>query len=120
MASTPAARLLPREKLAGWVPQFPDLFTHSPRFDTLTATVQSLQNELTTGRLQSVQLVEEYQRSICLYNGYLGAVYQLAPDATDRARELDTLMQEGNYLGSFHGIPLLVKVGNMADPCCGY
>ena len=114
MATTPASRLLPRERIYGWIPHFPDLSKHSPSFDTLKATVQSLQDELTAGRLRSVQLVEEYQRSICLYNGWLGAVYQLAPGAIDRARELDSLRQSGKHLGPFHGIPILVKVCSIA------
>ena len=112
MASTPASRLLSKERLTGWVPHFPNLFEHTPSFNTLTATVHSLQDELTAGRLRSVQLVEEYQRSICLYNGWLGAVYQLAPGAMERAQEMDSLRQSGKTLGSFHGIPVLIKVGD--------
>lgn len=113
MASTPASRLLSKERLAGWVPQFTDLAKHAPSFNTLTATVQSLQEALGSGHLQSTQLVEEYQRSICLYNEWLGAVYQLAPGAMDRAREMDRLRHDGKILGALHGIPILVK-GNIA------
>lgn len=110
MDSTPASRLLSKERLAGWVPKFQDLSKHAPSFNTLTATVQSLQAELSSGRLQSTQIVEEYQRSVCRYNEWLGAVYQLAPGAMDRARELDALRQNGKILGPLHGIPVLVKV----------
>ncbi|KAL8786599.1 MAG: hypothetical protein Q9195_008156 [Heterodermia aff. obscurata] len=99
MASTPASRLLSREKLAGWVPPFTDLVEHSPSFDTLAATVQNLRDSLNQGHLRSTQLVEEYQRSICLHNEWLGAVYQLAPGAMDRAREMDAMRQEGKILG---------------------
>lgn len=112
MKSTPAANLLSKERLAGWVPHFEDLSTHLSSFNTLTATVQLLQQELSGGRLQSTQIVEEYQRSVCLYNGWLGAVYELALGAMDRARELDSLRDEGKILGPFHGIPILVKVCN--------
>ena len=110
MASTPASRRLSKEGLAGWVPQFPDLFEHSPSFNTLTATVHFLQDELTAGRLRSVQLVEEFQRSICLHNGWLGAVYQLATGAIQRAQEMDALRQSGKTLGPLHGIPVLIEV----------
>ncbi|KAL8823961.1 MAG: hypothetical protein Q9191_005407 [Dirinaria sp. TL-2023a] len=113
MASTPVSQLLSKQKLAGWVPHFADLASHTPSFDTMTATVHFLQEALGTGCLQSTQLVEEYQRSICLYNEWLGAVYQLAPGAMDRARQLDTLRQDGKILGALHGIPILVK-GNIA------
>ena len=114
MASTPASRFLSREKLAGWVPQFTDLAKHSPSFDTLTATVVTLRDALSRGHLRSAQLVVEYQRSICLHNEWLGAVYQLTPGAMDRAREMDALRQEGKVLGALHGIPILVKVGGAA------
>ncbi|KAL8965865.1 MAG: hypothetical protein Q9183_003649 [Haloplaca sp. 2 TL-2023] len=110
MASTPASRLLSKEKLAGWVPQFQDLSKHVSSFNPLTASVQFLREELNGGRLQSTQIVEEYQRSICLYNEWLGAIYQLAPGAMDRARELDSMRQKGQILGPLHGIPILVKV----------
>ncbi|MCJ1349375.1 hypothetical protein MMC31_007615 [Peltigera leucophlebia] len=115
MASTPASRLLSKEKLAGWVPHFQDLSNHVPKFNTLTASVQSLQKELSSGRLQSTEIVEEFQRSACLYNEWLGAVYQLAPGALDRARELDSMRQNGNVLGPLHGVPILVK-DNIATP----
>lgn len=114
MASTPASRILSRGSLQAG-PCFTDLAKHSPSFNTLTATVQSLQDALGSGRLRSTQLVEEYQRSICLYNEWLGAVYQLAPGAMDRAREMDALRQEGKILGALHGIPILVKVGKVVQ-----
>ena len=114
MAFTPASRHLSREKLAGWVPHFSDLATHSPSFNTLTATMQTLREALSQGHLRSTQLVEEYQRTICLHNEWLGAVYQLASGAMDRARELDALREEGKILGALHGIPILVKVGETA------
>lgn len=113
MASTPASRLLSKEKLAGWVPHFQNLSNHVSKFNTLTASVQLLREELSTGRLLSAQIVEEYQRSICLYNEWLGAVYQLAPGALERARELDSMREKGIVLGPLHGIPILIKV-------CGY
>ncbi|KAL8937649.1 MAG: hypothetical protein Q9216_004321, partial [Gyalolechia sp. 2 TL-2023] len=115
MASTPASSLLSKEKLAGWVPHFQDLSKHVSRFNTLTASVQFLREELNSGRLQSTHIVEEYQRSICVYNEWLGAIYQLAPGAMDRARELDSMRKKGQILGPLHGIPILVK-DNIATP----
>ena len=77
--------------------------------------MQSLQEELSAGRLRSTQLVEEYQRSICMYNGWLGAD-QLAPDAMDRARETDSMRLAGKPLGPLHGIPILIKVRSLEIP----
>ena len=110
MTSTPASRLLPKERLAGWVPKFSDLSRHTPSFNTLKATVESLQAELSAGSLKSTQIIEEYQRSVCIYNEYLGAVYQLAPGGMERAREMDSLRLAGMILGPLHGIPVLLKV----------
>ena len=110
MTSTPVSRLLPKERLAGWVPKYPDLSRHTPSFNTLKATVEYLQAELSTGSLKSTQIIEEYQRSTCIYNEYLGAVYQLAPGAMERARQMDMMRLSGKFLGPLHGIPVLLKV----------
>ena len=110
ITSTPASRLLPKERLAGWVPNFADLSRHTPKFNTLRATVESLQAELSAGSLKSTQIIEDYQRSVCIYNEYLGAVYQLAPGAMERAREMDALRLAGKILEPLHGIPVLLKV----------
>lgn len=79
-------------------------------FDSLRATADYLQKELTAGRLTSTQIVEEYHRSIERYNGYLNAVYELAPHAMTRAQEMDKLRSEGRVLGPLHGIPIILKV----------
>ena len=96
--------------LTGFKPQFIDLASHTPRFNTLTATAEFLQNELSAGNLKSTEIVEEYHRSICKHNGYLNAVSELAPGAMKRAEELDRLRAEGTLLGPLHGIPILIKV----------
>lgn len=72
--------------------------------------MESLQAELSAGSLESTQIIEEYQRAVCIYNEYLGAVYQLSPVAMERAREMDSLRLAGKILGPFHGIPVLLKV----------
>lgn len=87
-------------------------------FDTLRATAESLQQELTAGRLKSTQIVKEYQRSIDRYNGYLNAVYELAPDAMKRAEEMDQLRSEGRVLGPLHGIPIILKVLRLKTGSC--
>jgi amidase len=79
-------------------------------FDTLLATAASLQKSLTNGTLKSAQIVEEYHRAYNKYNGYLNAVYQLAPGAMARAKEMDNLRAQGSVLGPLHGIPIILKV----------
>lgn len=67
---------------------------------------------LSAGQVTSVQILNEYYHQILAYNGYLKAVYQLAPGALDRAKELDDMRARGQVLGPLHGIPILLKA------CC--
>ncbi|KXT12042.1 hypothetical protein AC579_4682 [Pseudocercospora musae] len=90
-------------------PHFADLTSHTPAFDTLRTTAADLQAALTAGKLTSVQIVEEYHRSIVKHNAYLKAIYELAPGAVSRAREMDDLRSRGQVLGPLHGIPVVLK-----------
>jgi hypothetical protein len=60
--------------------------------------------------LTCVDLVKEYYRSILSYNGYLNAIYELAPSAFEQAEKLDEMREQGQILGHLHGIPVLLKV----------
>ncbi|KAI1428375.1 amidase family protein [Xylaria sp. FL1777] len=102
-----------RAHLAGWIPSVTD---NKSMFDPLTTSATSLQELLTTGELTSVRIVNEYYRQILAYNGYLKAVYQLAPGAVDRAQALDNMRRNGNLLGPLHGIPILLKDNIGTDP----
>lgn len=92
------------------VPPYSGLVEQKAVFDTLSATADSLQRELTAGTVKSTEIVDEYHRSINRYNGYLNAVCELAPDAMARASQMDQLRSEGSVLGPLHGIPVLIKV----------
>ncbi|KAH8601513.1 amidase family protein [Bisporella sp. PMI_857] len=105
--------------LRGYIPSFPDHAHHKPLFNTLTATASNLQKELASGKIKSTQIVEEYHRSIVTYNGVLNAVWELAPGAMKRAEELDLLRAKGQFLGPFHGIPILIKDNINLDPSFG-
>lgn len=99
--------------LTGWIPEVNNIVSGQPRFDTVTTTVRDLQRELTTGNLTSVDIVKEYYRSILSYNGYLNAVYELAPGALEQAEVLDKMREQGQILGHLHGIPVLLKVSTI-------
>ncbi|KAL2072382.1 hypothetical protein VTL71DRAFT_11725 [Oculimacula yallundae] len=102
-------RSVSNSNLKGWVPVIGDTHGRRPLFDVLTATAHHLQDELIAGRLRSAQIIEEYYRAICAHNGYLNAVYALAPGAMKRAQEMDEKISNGEFLGPLHGIPVLVK-----------
>ncbi|KAJ2978115.1 hypothetical protein NUW58_g7597 [Xylaria curta] len=102
-----------KSHLAGWIPSIPD---HKPAFDPLTTSASRLQELLTSGELTSVQIVNQYYNQILAYNGYLKAVYQLAPGAVDRAKALDEMRTNGKVLGPLHGIPVLLKDNVGTDP----
>ena len=93
--------------LAGWIPTVTP--SDALLFDTATTSAAALQGMLAAGEITSVQIVNECYRQILAYNGYLRAVYQLAPDSLDRARDLDAKRASGNVLGPLHGIPVLLK-----------
>ncbi|KAF2682561.1 hypothetical protein K458DRAFT_52056 [Lentithecium fluviatile CBS 122367] len=78
-------------------------------FEPTATPAAALQKLLTVGPLTSVQILNEYYGQILDYNGYLKAVYQLAPGALDRAKELDAKRANGDVLGPLHGIPVLLK-----------
>ena len=85
--------------------------TAPPLFDALTATAHDLQKALADGKLKSTDLVQEYVWRTEEYNGYLRAVAQYAPNAFERAQELDDQRASGKVaIGPLHGIPVLLKV----------
>uniref|UniRef100_A0A093UVR3 Putative amidase n=1 Tax=Talaromyces marneffei PM1 TaxID=1077442 RepID=A0A093UVR3_TALMA len=102
--------------LTGWIPNISDIVPGQPRFDTLITTVKDLQQELSTGDLTSVDIVKEYYNSILSYNGYLNAVYELAPGALEQAEKLDKMREQGQILGHLHGIPVLLKDNIATSP----
>lgn len=104
--------------LTGWIPNVNDIIHGQSRFDTLTVTVKDLLRGLSAGNLSSVDIVKEYYRSILSYNGYLNAVYELAPGALEQAEKLDQMRGQGQILGHLHGIPVLLKVSTSPSFHC--
>lgn len=111
MSHTPPPREHSSQKynLHGFIAHFGDTTPHNPRFDVQTATASTLRKDLVSHNLTSVHLVEEYQRQISVHNGYLNAVYELAPGAIERAEAMDMLRSQGTVLSSLYGIPILLK-----------
>jgi len=84
--------------------------TKAPPFDALTITAHELQALLIAGTLKSTDIVEEFVWRIEEYNPYLNAVFEYAPSVLQRALDLDIARANGQFLGPFHGIPILLKV----------
>jgi hypothetical protein len=107
MARAVAQNKLGRAHLLGWVPT---LSSEGPFFDPLTTTASDLAQLLKSGKVSSVQILNEYYRQILKYNGYLKAVLQLASGAVEQARARDAERARGEVVGPLHGIPVLLKV----------
>ena len=86
----------------------------SPKFDVLTATAASLQDQLTTGTLTSVDIVEGYCDQIEKHNhaGFkLNAIIAVAPRdiVLAQARVFDEERKNGKIRGPLHGLPIIFK-----------
>lgn len=77
-----------------------------------SATIKSLHEEMTQGKITSRQLVQMYLDRIEEYdqkNSMLNAVILINPNALERADELDDQFKESGFVGPLHGIPVLMK-----------
>lgn len=80
--------------------------------DLRTATVQDINRAFEAGTLTSEELVTRYLARIEAYNlqgPTLRAVIVVAPNALERARELDRERAEFGPRSPLHGIPIVVK-----------
>ncbi|KAJ9094936.1 hypothetical protein QFC21_005728 [Naganishia friedmannii] len=92
--------------------------------DLLTATIEEVQQHLTSGTITSVQLCKTYLARIEANNRKgleLRAVMETPPvdDLLAIARSHDEMRNQGTLLGKLHGIPLPVKDNIGTDPKLG-
>ena len=89
--------------------------------DPLTATAADLQSQLSSGKVNSVELVELYLSEIEKHNDYLKAVISTAPvkDVLAKARALDEERKSGHVRSPLHGIPILIKDNVATHPDLG-
>ncbi|MFP7170578.1 amidase family protein [Terribacillus sp. 7520-G] len=76
------------------------------------ATISSLQNDLTAGKLTSTALVEAYLERIAKKDSVQGgtnSVLEVNPDALFLAGQMDKERKEEQLRGPLHGIPVLIK-----------
>jgi amidase len=73
------------------------------------ATIDQLQDYMSTGRLTTVQIVLCYMERILQTDDYVEAIMELNPDFLSIAAALDAERAAGNIRGKLHGIPFVVK-----------
>lgn len=82
------------------------------RFSLESATIKSIHNYMINGDLTCRQLVEMYLDRIEQYDQKgpkLNSVILINPKALEIADELDKKFKENGFVGSLHGIPVLLK-----------
>lgn len=77
-----------------------------------SATIESVHDAMNKGELTCRRLVEMYLERIDLYDQKgpkLNSVIMINPKALEKADELDRKFKESGFVGSLHGIPVLLK-----------
>lgn len=72
-------------------------------------TLQTLIEDLRTGKTTSAKLVKSYLRRIKKYDTVLNAVAELNPDALKIAKAMDLEALQTGFRSPMHGIPILIK-----------
>ncbi|MDR7002458.1 amidase family protein [Neobacillus niacini] len=73
------------------------------------ATIQEMQEKLSSGELTSKELVLLYLHRISTYDKEINSVLEINPDALQIAAALDTEREETGLRSPLHGIPILIK-----------
>jgi amidase len=83
-----------------------------PEFELAEATIGSLQDGMTTGRLTAHGIAEHYLARIDAVDKHgpaINSVIELNPDALAISADLDRERKEKGPRGPLHGIPVLIK-----------
>lgn len=83
-----------------------------PDFDVFEASIKEIQSALGQGRINSVQLVQQYLDRIQAYDKQgpkLNAIVRVNPQALMQAQALDAERQRTGSRGPLHGVPIVVK-----------
>src|SRR6478672_10691240 len=91
---------------------------HIPGFDTpehftlSEITIETLQSQMKSGKLSSVEITRQYLQRIDAIDKKgpaVNAVIEINPDALKIARAMDAERKAGKMRGPLHGIPILIK-----------
>ncbi len=83
--------------------------TDSADFDLNEATVDVLQQKMSSGELSSQDICQKYLNRIEQIDPFLNAVIEVNPDALQIAAQLDRERSNGKIRGPLHGIPVMIK-----------
>lgn len=102
---------IPTREPGRWWDRTTDVLEAQGSFPLAEVGIAELQARLTSGRVTSRQLVQQYTARIRdLDRRYaLGHVLEVNPDAPRIADDLDRERSEGRVRGPLHGIPILIK-----------
>ena len=75
----------------------------------INSSVSSLAQAIQEKQVSSAEVVQAYLDRIAEVNPALNAVVQLAPEATEEAREADEALARGELRGPLHGVPMVIK-----------
>ncbi len=78
-------------------------------FTVVEASISDMRAALASGRLTSVQLVQQYLARMALYEDRLHAVITVNPRAMAEAEAMDRERAQGKVRGPLHGIPIALK-----------
>lgn len=76
-------------------------------------TINELQNKMKSGELTARKLTEIYLQRIKEIDPKLNSVLETNPDALKIADELDKERKNGKIRSQMHGIPVLIRSGNL-------
>ena len=79
------------------------------KFTVVEASIPEMQAALKSGRVTSVDLVQQYLDRIATYEDKLHAAITVNPKALEEAAELDRERKADHIRGPLHGIPIALK-----------
>lgn len=83
--------------------------TDTNSFDIIDATVDSIHAAIEAGELTTASLVDRYLARIDEYDDNLNSLLTVNDNARQQAEELDSHFETDGFVGSLHGVPIILK-----------
>jgi amidase len=101
-----------KEKLMFYTTGSYTMRTTIDAFNVLETTIDDIHSAYKTGQLTARQLVQTYLDRIDAYNNQgpaINAIITLNSKALEEADRLDRAFKAAGFVGSLHGIPIIIK-----------